>query len=242
MIVGTPPVVAVFPWLPGDVNRDASAGWVADGWARHHPMIPTVWSDAILEAKPGSDWCKAEHIACLVAATTEPVLIVSDIDVWVPPSAVRAAVNAVANGALWAVPHLDVHRLTLPATLRVTAMAAPDGPVTILEGEYEQPPYPGHACGGMVVIRRDVIESVPPDRRYVGWGREDDSWALALRTLVGPEWRDTRAPMVHLWHAAPPRRTRTDPLRVLSRNLYRRYVEADRAPDVMRALVEEGRA
>lgn len=237
-------VLAGFPWQPGDAHRDAAAEWVMDGWARHLPEIPLRTSLPLTVATPAAPWCKAEHVQLLLEGTDARVVVLSDVDVWVDPAAVRAAVEAVeavSSGYLWAVPHLDVHRLTEDATRRVTGSPAPPGAVDIREGDHDQPPYPGHPCGGLLVARADVLRDVPLDRRYVGWGHEDDSWAMALGTLVGPPWRDTRAPLTHLWHPAPHRRTRQESANRLSVWLRDRYREANGAPDVMRQLVNAGR-
>lgn len=176
------------------------------------------------------EWRKAAAIMNGLAQTDADVVIVADADVWCDP---RSAVDAVEAGAPWAVPHGKVCRLTEEATARVL-----DGERPTLR-RLEQRPYAGYECGGVYVIRRDVLVDVPPDARFVGWGQEDQSQAAALRTLVGPPWRGSLN-LWHLWHPPQARKSRT----VGSDDgqaLWRRYANARRKPDVMRVLVEEAK-
>lgn len=98
-------------------------------------------------------------------------------------------------------------------------------------------PYRGKETGTLVVLRRDILASVFPDPRFVGWGQEDLAWSLALRTLHGPPWRGTDD-LVHLWHPAQPRMNRVvgTPQNL---DLYRRYQRANRNRGRMAALLEE---
>lgn len=147
------------------------------------------------------------------------------------------AVEAVEQGADWAVPHYHVNRLTEHATAE------------ILAGGYStdttERPYKGQAGGGITVIPRSVYERIPLDPRFVGWGQEDSSWELALTALVGKPWRGTK-PLWHLWHPPQERTTRRygNPD---SKRLWLRYHQAMRAAKrgdrtVMERLVEEARA
>jgi hypothetical protein len=90
---------------------------------------------------------------------------------------------------------------------------------------------------GIVIAPREMLLSVPLDPRYIGWGQEDVSWAIALETLAGRPWRG-RAPLVHLWHPPQDRMTRRFGSRA-SRDLYRRYQAASHDPTAMRALIQE---
>jgi hypothetical protein len=227
-----------FPWRPGCPHRDAAAGWVMGQWARHHPDIQLAHTGGLPAEGP---WRKAVHVDHLARTSTAEVLVVSDVDVWVAPSAVRAAIAAVAGGdAEWAVPHGDVHRLCEDATRVALTLDDADGMQPLGEVDLAEPPYPGHPGGGLVVIRRDLALQVPMDPRFEGWGQEDDSWALALTTLAGKPWRG-RAPLVHLWHPAPPRKTRHRGNQ-LGMNLHHRYQAATAGtPGPMRTLVAEAR-
>lgn len=181
-------------------------------------------------------WCKARALAPALDYIATPVVIVSDADVFVDCGAVGECVDACASGRLWAIPHREVRRLSAQASAQLI-----DGGELVYE--YDEPPYIGVSGGGVVVLRTDVARAVPMDGRYIGWGREDMSWAYALDTLAGEPFRPTvEYPLYHLYHPHPERVDRyrgtfdTEPL-------YRAYFEAwaTRDLDRMRTIVEEGR-
>jgi hypothetical protein len=90
----------------------------------------------------------------------------------------------------------------------------------------------------MTVLTRETYEQVPLDRRFAGWGQEDESWALALTCLTGAPWRGD-APLWHLWHPPQDRASRRWGSGA-SRALWARYCQAAADPDAMRALLAEG--
>lgn len=162
-----------------------------------------------------------------VESARTDIVVVADADVWC--DGLPEAAEAVRDGAAWAVPHRLVHRLTETATRSLIAGGSPD--------EYEQRPYPGVEGGGVIVTRRDTLLEIPLDPRFVGWGQEDVSHGVALRTLLGGCWRGT-ADLIHLWH--PPQERLSRKVGSLQgRALGRRYFDARRSPDEMRALLAE---
>jgi hypothetical protein len=102
-----------------------------------------------------------------------------------------------------------------------------------------QQPYKGIEGGGVVVASRQVLEAVPLDVRFIGWGGEDEAHAIALRALVGEPWRGD-ADLIHLYHPPQPRMTRRRGSRE-NWELRRRYFAASKDPRAMRALIEESR-
>jgi hypothetical protein len=218
-------VAVVVPWRGGCPERERAWAWVRARYAEHHPD----WE--LIEA-PGPDpWCKAAAVIPAIERTTADVVVVADADVWCDELA--AAVDAVHAGEAWAIPHLLVHRLSAAGTAAVVAGAGWRGQ------DLAEPRYAGLRGGGIVVGHRDLLLSVPLDRRFVGWGQEDESWALALECLLGPPWRGN-APLLHLWHSPQPRMNRRYGS-TKSRQLRRRYGRAGLDPSMMRALIEEGR-
>jgi hypothetical protein len=67
------------------------------------------------------------------------------------------------------------------------------------------------------------------DHRFVGWGQEDQAWAIALKCLFGNPWRSQNGPLWHMWHPPQDRMSR-EKGSPSSWNLYRLYcrVAADR--------------
>jgi hypothetical protein len=149
-------------------------------------------------------WCKAKAVATALASCTEPIVIVADADSITP--GLKQAVRAVRQGAAWAVPHLKVYRMGQVATNHIFEGANP-GSFTGQLRWLDQRPYKGFEGGGVTVLRREVYLNCPLDPGFVGWGQEDEAWALGLNGIYGPPWRG-RAPLYHLWHEKPVRITR----------------------------------
>lgn len=214
-------VAVLVPWRPDGGPRQTVWAWVRQQWAR--------WPDweIVTGAPPDGPWSKGAAVADALRQTSADVLVVADADVW--SYGIPAAVTAVADSrARWAMPHHLVRRLTEDAT-RAVLDGAP------LDGQPTQETHPGVAGGGLVVLARDVLEGVPMDPGFEGWGQEDQAWALALTTLAGPMWRGT-ADLFHLWHPPAPRRSRAvGSTASLAR--YRRYQAASGQASQMRALV-----
>lgn len=219
------PVCVVVPWRAGCPYRERAWEWVAGRYADRHPD----WRVLRAPGQSGGAWIKAQTVSPAIEATDAQIVVVADADCWT--EGLTEAVEQIEAGAAWAIPHLLVHRLTDTATMGLLAGRP--------AGECEQPPYEGIPGGGLVVATRDVLRSVPLDRRFVGWGQEDESWGHALTVLLGPPWRGT-ADLLHLWH---PPQERADRVRGNQDGwrLRRRYLKARRDPALMRALVEEGR-
>lgn len=223
--------VVLVPYRDDGPERRAAWHYVARWLMEHHG-----WPLAV--GAPLGEWVKAEAVWNALATTAfypgSHTLIVHDADVFVAPEALRAAVEAVEAGAAWAIPHGTVYRLdeqTTSALLETGEL--PDAPL------YVRWPYLGMAGGGIVVLTRDTYLETPLDRRFVGWGGEDQAWGWALETFYGPAWRGDAA-LYHLWHphAAPGHQKSP---RVESERLRRVYRAHRGHPDLLRPIVEAGR-
>lgn len=180
-------VAVLVPWRPGDAHRE-------DAWsklrARHEEAGRTV-----IEGSCGDGpWCKAAAITDALTRCTDDLLVIHDADVWC--DGLDQAIATLDGLTRWAIPHDLVYRLKEDqheATTDKTRCA--------------QHPYRGFAGGGIVAIDRTAYERCPLDPRFVGWGHEDESWALALGTLYGQPWRGDH-PLFHWWHPPQERRSR----------------------------------
>lgn len=200
--------------------------WVLGRYAATFPQF-----DVTIGEHSEGEWCKAAAVADGLSRVPDGPLIIADADVWISDTGAIPAALAALESHGWAIPHRDVHRLTEAATEAFMAgNPLPQRPWT-------QTPYPGWAGGGIVVTTTDTYRQAPIDHRFIGWGQEDASWALALRTLVGVPFRGN-APLTHLFHPPQPRLTRAvgSPE---GKRLAMRYHKAARKPDRMRALIEE---
>lgn len=211
-------VAVVVPWQPGCPHRETAWEFLRPRWERFGTVI---------EGRCEGPWVKAAAVADALERTDADVLVIADADVWVDPTEALAACKT------WAVPHLKVHRLSEQSTALVLTGADWRGlPLA-------QRPYKGRLGGGVTVINRTLYESVPMDLRFVGWGQEDESWAIALSCLAGEPWRGSDD-LVHLWHPPQDRMSRvwgSD----AGRRLRLRYAKSLKHPDRMRAIVEESK-
>lgn len=210
-------VEVVIPWRGGCEWRERALEFVRSQYE---------WPVTIAPA-PDGVWCKAAAVMPAVEASSADVLVIADADVWC--DGLDLAVEAVAQGAPWAIPHRLVHRLSAAGTEAMLAGADWRGlPLA-------QWPYVGFAGGGVVVARRETLLDVPMPV-FLGWGGEDESHAHALRTLVGPPWRGA-ADLVHLFHPPQERMSRRWGS-VAGRALVERFQAASGDPDEMRELLK----
>lgn len=216
-------VDVIVPFAGDCEHRRAALEWVIGQWG----LLMPAWGVLVGEADP-ADWCKAEAVANVLTRSTADVIVVHDGDSWSD-----GTVLAVAEGLTrrsWAMPHGPVHRLTPAGTRRVLT-----GAVDVTRAEAEKP-YTGFAGGGIVCLRRDLYDRVPLDRRFRGWGYEDESWARALGVVSGPRWSAQR-PLRHLWHPPQDRPSRGRGS-VESWELRERYRRAMSDRSAMVALLE----
>lgn len=176
--------------------------------ALHHVMTwyaENLENARILLGHSRDPWCKARAVAeALKRSNGESIVIIGDADSISP--GVQEAVQAVRNGAAWAMPHLKVYRFNQDATRKVYEGSAL-GALTGRKIWYDQDPYKGYEGGGITVLKRDAYLDCPLDPAFIGWGQEDEAWAMALNGLYGPPWRG-EGPLYHLWHEKPERKSR----------------------------------
>lgn len=195
---------------------------------RHLELGRTV----VIGGVPPGDWVKARGVWSAAQHTDAEIVVISDADVWC--DGIDDAVQAVAHGAPWAIPHRMVRRLTETASADTIRTG-------VFDGDLEQKPYVGLEGGGLVVLRRSDLLDVPPDPRFVGWGQEDESWGLALAGLLGDPWRGD-ADLWHLWHPPQPRLNRKIGSKA-SKALWARYRTGERRDRAaLAALAVEAKA
>lgn len=175
-------VAVIVPWRP---TPDRLAAWtfLERCWGR----VRAEWR--LTTCDHGGDWFKGEAVALGVRASFEDVLVIADADVWCDGTAM--AVDAVQNGAPWAVPHTRILRLAAAASEAVLSGEAMQPTLGL-----ERPPHPAVSGGGLVVMRRDVFEACPMPLLK---RREDEAWQTQLVPRFGRPWRGT-ADLYHLYH------------------------------------------
>lgn len=206
-------VSVLVPYTSDCPHRAAAWRWVR---ARYEAL---GWE--IIEGACDGPWVKARAVEDAYQRSTGDILVVADADVWA--DTIPDAVATIGVGKTrWACPHGLVRRLTEQSTTRVLEGEAPDGlPL-------EQAAYTGRVAGGVVVVARDVWDEAPLDMRFVGWGQEDEAWAISLRAVAG---RPKRLPghLWHLWHPPQPRMSRAVGSRQ-SQLLFMRYCHQREQP------------
>lgn len=196
--------------------------------ARFAVQRPT-WQ-IITATDDGEPFSKASAVMRAARDVDAEIVVVHDADVWCDGIDDALTYTSIAG---WAVPHYEVLRLSEYAT-HGTFADEENAQIDLVER------HRGVIGGGIVYLMRDVIDRVPLDPRFRGWGGEDISWGHALRTLVGEPWRG-RAPLYHYWHPPAPRLSRSVGSEE-SFALTLRYCDASRNPDQMRLIVDEARA
>jgi hypothetical protein len=212
----------LIPYRGGCPHRERALAFVLSKLATYG------WPVVIGRHDDGA-WCKATAVADALAQTDADTLLIHDADVVC--HGLPEAVEAVQAGASWAIPHRSVHRLTEASSARYMAGESHE------RLPLAQRAYKGVEGGGIVVVRRAVYEDCPLDRRFVGWGQEDESFGWALLTLHGKPSRHHTA-LIHLWHPVPQRISRAFGSEE-GIDLRKRYANALRKPDAMRALIAE---
>lgn len=171
-------VSVIVPWRDDrSTYRRRAWKWLRNRFADRYPEWQVVAASDGLEGPFSRN--RAIHNA--IPDTYGDIVVVSDADCWAPD--LEDTVEMVRQGEPWATPSDWVHRLTASETRRVLAGEEPDPTMDTYEVPYRNVP-----AGGIVVMSRETLLSVPPDPRFVGWGSEDQAWTLALTTLVGPPW------------------------------------------------------
>lgn len=221
-------VSVLVPYRPDGAEREANWGFLSQAWSFYFPGWEVVTGECA-----GEEWIKADAVADALSRASGDIIIMADADVWCDPDAVEAAVSRVLTDETWAIPHLTVHRLTKIGTMRFRAAGWTFDPEDL-----DEPPYEGVAAGGMFVMRREAYEAAPLDRRFHGWGQEDQSAGMAWTTLYGLPWRGVD-PLWHLWHPPMERMNRVVGSEE-SRALWERYRRANHNRRLMRELVGEG--
>lgn len=220
-------IALVVPFGGNCPHRVRAWIWLKQRYRNCYPNWQIVEAPA-----PGGAWSKGAALNPAIAEIDAEITVVIDADVWT--DGLHDAIAQIENGVPWAIPHTMVHRLSEA------------GSKGFLQGDnwedqpLAQPPYRGLPGGGALVASTAVLRSIPLDSRFVGWGQEDECWAVALFTLLGEPWRGT-ADLVHLWHPPQQRLSRRRGSR-RGWELRTRYMQARHDPTVMRALLEESRA
>lgn len=216
----------IIPWFP---SLASPARAVALRYVRSR-YLASGFAVAVAVC-PSERFCKAEAVVPALERSSASTVAVADADVWAEADGVEVGRQAVLAGKPWVRPYTDVYRLTEQGTR--------DYMMNGCKSELEQKPYQGIYGGGIVIASREALLDVPLDKRFVGWGGEDESWGIALHTLIGPP-HFLNNDLVHFWHETPQRVSRQVGS-VENNKIRKKYYGAISKPDRMRKIVEDGK-
>lgn len=223
-------VSVIIPWQPGDPTREHAKDYVMSWF---HNIMPSSWQIVLAETDQ-RPFSKSAALREALKDTFGKIIVVHDADCITP--GLPEAVEMVKGRARWAIPHTMVHRLTPEAT---EAVYQGQHPNDLLQATHEKP-YRGVRTGGSVVLERDLFEECPPDKRFIGWGGEDEAWGYALHIVANHDAPRSKQPLIHLWHNPPERLTRMYGS-LESKKLLERYRTASRNRQTMLNLIREHR-
>jgi len=221
-------VAVIVPWRDsGCSDRRSAWRWLQRRWATLHPDWQLVQADC------DGPWSKPRAVNGAVERTDAKVLVVADADCTVDSDTLRWATLDAAVYP-WVIPHGDVIRLD-EATSRMLTDGPADAGLPARTSFRRYRAFPG---GGLFVISKAQWQAVGGfDVRFSGWGCEDEAFACAADTLLGPHVRYEDQLLVHLWH--PPGLRSDDPKFAANRSRFDEYrrLSGDRA--AMAAHVED---
>lgn len=219
-------VSVILPWRDGCDHRAKAREWILDRYHQHHPD----WQIVEGSCDDDAPWSKGAAVDEALAAATGDVLVIADADCWVDPEILAHAAGIASDRNRWVVPHSRVHRLDERSTEQIYDGA----PLRRRSFRLDKPTYEGFAGGGLVALHRSSYETVHMDRRFAGWGGEDQCFGWALDTLVGPHTR-LNGDLWHLYHphALPSRRMVDSSIELVAA-----YRAARGVPRLMRAVLD----
>ena len=224
-------VEVIIPWFTKLANpdREAALAWVGARWT-------VLGYRCRLARSPSERFCKAEAVGMALRTSRASWLIVADADVAPPAGIDRAVERCRWDCEPWVKPFTHVIRLNKESSQKWY-----QGKHVDLEDvqNLTQKPNIGVPGGGIVIISRENYDKVPLDKRFVGWGGEDESWGFALHTILGPPYIEM-PDLIHFYHEPQERMTRQKG-NLENDALRSRYLKAIAKPDKMQALVDEGK-
>lgn len=227
-------VSLIVPRSQGDhSSRAASWEWLQ---ARYRAQMPEL--QIVIGKHMGQPWCKGVVVNAAVEQSSGEVLVIADSDCWVDPATLREAVELVrTNRAPWVVPHTNVHRLDQASTEK-RLLAPPTTELRLAGVTYDRKPYIGYAGGGIVVVGRAALDYAGGfPTGFVGWGCEDEAFALCLDSLLGHHTR-LGADLWHFWH--PIGQRLKDAYYQRNRKLFQQYKSAARNAESLWHFIQNG--
>lgn len=183
-------VSVIIPISLNDEPRAQAFHWIKKYYEKMFPEVELCIG--VSNEKPFS---KAKAINEAVKKSKGEILVIADADLFFDPSLLKEAIQNLENRA-WVIPFRTVLNIS-PESTKELLNLEPQWPIPI---NLETRARPYAANGGINIVPRQHFEKVGGfDERFVGWGGEDDAFAVSLNNLCGYVKR-LNGVLYHLWH------------------------------------------
>lgn len=223
------------PFLSDYGHRERVFNWVMNRWKAHFPK-----AEYSVVGNFKEPFSRGEARNDAVRSTRSDVVVIADADTtYADPGQIRQAVGQVKdNPNAWVIPYAEEHYYNLAQD--ATEFLLSIDPGTALKDPDNEDAWEHKitSWAGILVMHRAAFEAAGGyDRRFIGWGYEDNAFQLCLDTIVARHQR-IEAPVFHLWHPISAQTNFDQPYIQHNRDLYRRYVTAFGNAERMRELTQ----
>jgi hypothetical protein len=222
--------VVLVPRRDGQPDRDALWAWCRDWWSRHFPDWPIVEGH-----HPAGDGLFNRSLAINRAARNAgewDAAVIIDSDVICDPARTRAAVERALMTGGMVMPYTVRKDLNRTGSQRVMAGYA---------GSWERHVARTYRdmVSSVIAVPRPLWEATGGfDEAFVGWGFEDNAFAVLCETF-GPPIARIDGDLWHLWHATAPEGKRGTPSHNRNRARAARYLAVRGNAEAVRAIRSE---
>jgi hypothetical protein len=195
-IVDNSDFVVVVPWRENPLAPQRLRSWkiVRQHWRTWFPGARFVVAD-----DGGEPFSRAASINRGLEGAIEPIVVIADADVLVPPRQIVAALRAVKFEDRRSIVQPFDRYITLSPL--ITAQVWKRGGV-VPNYAHNLPAATWDCKSACLVMRRESFEHVQGfDAHFRGWGYEDMAFADEIVAAFGP-FHKIKGPAWHLWHPA----------------------------------------
>ena len=221
----------IVPWRTDNGWRQTLWDWNKARWQAFFPEAE------IIEADSGQEpFSRGESRNRAVSRATNDLLVIADADTIANPPAITTALELAEKGQ-WVIPYSEDRYYNLNAETTHIVIQSFRPQATFPE------PMPGcwdhkiTSWAGMIVLHRNAFDAVGGyDKRFKGWGYEDNDFRLALDAIWSPHVR-VDGFVAHLWHPVGESDAFGQPHIGANRALHVQYEHSAGNPARMRKLI-----
>ena len=224
-------ISVLIPYRTDNGPRDIIFTWVKEFYRK---LLPEA--EICLGSCNTPLFSRSQAINDAAQRATRDIYVIADADIVYNPDLINEAIKSLDMHA-WVVPYSEIQYIREKSTSELLNTK----PVWPIELQLEMDSLSATAGwdikGGLIFIPRKFFEAVKGfDDRFMGWGGEDDAFALSVNTLYGPFERLTGS-IYHLWH--PPVKAAGNPNYAANFYLYSLYEKACDNPSLMQQLISQ---